>query len=164
MQSDYVATVEENGVKQDYPGSITMKGELFLLTMSGHHVAFDGKTMYTYSEETDELTLTEPQEEELTETNPLLYAKAVAEVCAITEETSKDGTQTIVTLTPHDQTQGVNRFVLKIRNADLMPLEVEVKESLQRTILKFTNPAYISTPVTFTIEPDETTFVNDLRL
>lgn len=165
LQSDYVVTVDE-GQKgmAHYPGSITMHGRQFLLSMSGTTSAFDGKTMYSYSEETEELTLTEPTEEELIEAIPLLFAKAVADVCTVTEKTNKDGTQTTITLVPEDSKDvGVDRFILKVRNSDLMPQQIEVREGQRTTILKLNNPKFVSKTPEFTIEPEETTFVNDLR-
>lgn len=165
LQSDFVVTVEEGhrGMSQ-YPGSITMKGKLFRFTTSGINAAYDGKTMYTYSDETEELTLTNPTEEELAETNPLVFAKAVADVCTVTETADKNGVQTTLTLIPNDpEYVGVTKFVLKIRNADLMPLQLEVRERQKTTTLKLTNPTFLQKTPKFTIEPDETTFVNDLR-
>lgn len=165
LQSDFVVAVDEGqqGMAH-YPGSVTMKGKLFTLTAAGIHAAYDGQTMYSYSEETEELTLTNPTEEELAESNPLLFAKAVADVCTVTEKANKDGSQTIITLVPEDAEQvGVDRFVLKVRNSDLMLLQLEVKEGKKVTTLKLNNPKWVSEKPTFTIEPDETTFVNDLR-
>ena len=164
LQSDFVVAVDEGqqGMAH-YPGSVTMKGKLFTLTAAGIHAAYDGQTMYSYSEETEELTLTYPTEEELAETNPLLFAQAVADICTATEKTGKDSTQTIITLVPKDPTQGVDRFVLKIRRADLMPLQIEMREGTKTTTLRLTNPVFETKIPSFVIEPEETTFVNDLR-
>lgn len=164
LRSDFVVTVDEGSRdKTPYPGSITMRGNLFEFTAYGIHAAYDGKTMYSYSDETEELTLTYPTEEELAETNPLLFAQAVADICTATEKTGKDSTQTIITLVPKDPTQGVDRFVLKIRRADLMPLQIEMREGTKTTTLRLTNPVFETKIPSFVIEPEETTFVNDLR-
>ena len=164
FKTDYTATVEEEASSpMNYPGTITMQGRQFLLSMSGTTAAYDGKTMYMFSEETDELTLTTPTDEELVESNPLLFAKEMSESCTVTERASKDGQQTIITLIPKDQSNGINRFVLHVRNADLTPMKVEVKENKAVSRIVFNNPAFIPTPPSFVIEPDETTFVNDLR-
>lgn len=165
LQSDFTVTVaEEVNAPMNYPGSITMSGNRFRLTMFGLDAAYDGKTMYMYSGDTDELTLSNPSEQELTETNPLLYAKALVPVCNVTERTTSDGAQTIVTLTPKDQSIGINRFVLRVRNNDLMPLSVEVKEGKKTSTLKMTNPKYIPTKPVYKITPDKDTYVNDLRI
>ena len=164
LQSDFTVTVaEEVTAPMNYPGSLTMQGDKFLLTMYGLEAAFDGKTMYMYSGETDELTLTNPTEQELTQANPFLFAKALVNACNIVEKKSSDGATTIVTLTPKDKSAGIDRFVLKLRTADLLPLSVELKEGKKMTTLKLTNPRYVTLHPEFVIKPDKNTYINDLR-
>ena len=165
LQSDFLATVEESAdAPMTYPGSLTMQGRRFTLSMYGVEAAYDGETMYMYSAETDELTLTQPTEEELIQSNPLLFAKAVADVCTVTERpVSGNPSATLITLTPEDQSAGILRFVLKVRNSDLMPLRIEVKETDKTSVLQLTNPSFVNTAPSFVLKPDETTFVNDLR-
>jgi outer membrane lipoprotein-sorting protein len=133
--------------------------------------AYDGSTLYMYNPEVDELTLSNPTEQELVESNPLLYAKALVPVCNATERTIQDGKQTLITLTPKDQSIGINRFVLKVRNADLMPLSVEVKEGKKTSSLLFKEPKYIELKdeslkmkEQFTLSPEKDTYINDMRL
>lgn len=162
LQSDFTVTVsEEVNAPMNYPGSIVMSGRQFRLSMFSIEVAYDGKTLYMYSPETDELTLTNPTEQELVESNPLLYAKALVPVCNVTERAS--GEQTLITLTPKDQSIGINRFTLQVRTADLMPLKVEIKEGKKSTILKFKDPKFVTTKQEYKITPDKDTYVNDLR-
>lgn len=164
LQSDFTVTVsEEVNAPMNYPGSLTMQGDKFLVTMFGLEAAYDGKTMYMYSGETDELTLTNPTEQELVEANPFLYAKALVDACNIVEKPSTDGKQTIVTLTPKNKEAGIDRFVLKVRTADMMPLSVELKEGKKMTTLKLTNPRFVTLHPEFIIKPDKDTYVNDLR-
>ena len=164
LQSDFTITVsEEVNAPMNFPGQITMQGDKFRLAMMAIEAAYDGKTMYMYSGDTDELTLTNPSDQELIESNPLLFAKAISDQCTASERTTADGQQTIITLVPNDQSMGVNRFVLKVRNADLMPLQLEIKEGQANSTLRLTNPTFITTAPSFVIEPEETTFVNDLR-
>ena len=165
LQSDFTITVsEEVNAPLNYPGKITMHGRNFLLTMFGIEAAYDGKTLYMYSGDVDELTLSNPTEQELLEANPFLYAKALVNVCNITERGSSDGKQTIITLTPKDQSIGINRFSLRVRNEDLMPLQVDLKEGKKMTTLRLTKPAFVTTQSKYTIEPESGTYVNDMRL
>ena len=99
------------------------------------------------------------------ESNPLLYAKALVPVCNIVERASQDGSQTIVTLTPKDQSIGINRFVLKVRNSDLMPLSVEIKEGKKTSTLKMKEPKFVQgAKEAYVITPEKDTYVNDMRL
>lgn len=165
LESNFVVTIDEGqrGIMH-HSGSVTMKGKTFCMFIGDNKAAYDGQTMYVYSPETDELTLTEPTEEELIEANPLLFAKAVADVCTVTEKADKDGIHTIITLVPKDpEYVGATRFVLKVRTNDLMPIQLEVREGPKVSTLKLKNPKFVTKTPSFTIEPEETTFVNDLR-
>ena len=163
LHSEFTVTVsEEVNAPMNYPGELTMCGRQFLLKMFNINAAYDGQTMYMYSPETDELTLTNPTEQELLETNPFLYAQALVPVCNVTERTS--GEQTIITLTPKDQSIGINRFVLKIRTADMIPLSAEIKEGKKTSVLKMKDPSFITGKQDYTLTPEKNTFINDMRL
>ena len=165
LKSDFTITVtEEVNAPMNFPGWILMQGDKFRLEMMDIEAAYDGKTMYMYSSSTDELTLSNPTEQELLEANPFLYAKALVDVCHIVEKAS--GENTLITLTPKDQSIGINRFVLKVRNADLMPLSVELKEGKKNTTLKFNEPKFVPTnpDYIFVLKPSKNTYVIDMRL
>lgn len=170
LQSDFTITVsEEVNAPMNYPGSLTMCGQSFLLKMFNLEAAYDGKTLYMYSPEIDELTLSNPTEQELVEANPFLYAKALVGVCNVVERPSSDGKQTIVTLTPKDRSIGIDRFTLRVRNENLLPLSIEIKEGKKTSILKLKEPKFEvqgdKVQLTkYTILPGTNTYVNDLRL
>jgi len=167
LQSDFTITVaEEINAPMNYPGTLIMQGRLFRLEMFNIEAAYDGRTMYMYSPETDELTLTNPTEQELVETNPLLYAKALVPVCNVTERTIANDPSpvTLITLTPKDQSIGINRFVLRVRNADLMPLQIEIKEGKKTSTLKFKEPQFVADKQEYKIVPEKDTYINDMRL
>lgn len=164
LQSDFTITVsEEVNAPMNYPGTITMHGQLFRLTMFGLEAAYDGKTLYTYNADVDELTLSHPAEQELREANPFLYAQALVPVCNVTERAMNDGKQTLITLTPKDQSIGINRFTLRVRTADLMPLQVEIKEGKKSTVLKMKEPKFVTDKQEYKLTPDKDTYVNDMR-
>ena len=180
LQSDFVITISEGASQpMNYPGTITMRGDRFALEMFDIEAAYGGKTRYVYSATTDELTLSTPTEQELMEANPFLYAQALSRVCTIAEQPStgdagvppagrKQGgganttTNITITLTPNDQTAGIQRFTLRIQKDTMLPLSVEVKEGKQQTTLRLTNPTYTTNIPSFTLtKPDA--FLNDLR-
>lgn len=171
LHSDFVITISEGASQpMNYPGTITMRGDRFLLEMFDIEAAYDGKTLYVYSATTDELTLSTPTEQELMEANPFLYAQALSEVCTITEQpiVVQAGAHLTITLTPNDQTAGILRFTLALRQekqqgAPLwLPQEITIKEGKQQTTLRLTNPTYTTNIPSFTLtKPDA--FLNDLR-
>ncbi len=167
LQSDFVITISEGASQpMNYPGTITMRGDRFLLEMFDIEAAYDGKTLYVYSTATDELTLSTPTEQELMEANPFLYAKALPKVCTITEQPTDRGLT--ITLTPDDQTAGIQRFTLALRQEKQqgvslwLPQQITIKEGKQQTTLRLTNPTYTTNIPSFTLtKPDA--FLNDLR-
>ena len=164
VHSDFTLTVsEEVNAPMHYNGTVTMCGDRFRLTLFGLEAAYDGQTLYVYSEETDELTLSRPTAEELLETNPFRYARYMADRCHATERTAEDGRTTLVTLTPRDAADGITRITLRVRTSDGLPLQMELKEGKRVSTLRLTNPAYVTTTVDYTLQPAENTFVNDLR-
>ena len=176
LQSDFTVTVaEEVNAPMNYPGTLTMHGQLFRLSMFNIEAAYDGKTLYMYTPETDELTLSNPTSQELIEANPLLYAKALVPVCNITErQTTNDKLQTtIITLTPGASSRqtggaasaekGITKIVLRVRNADLMPLQAEIKEGKKTSTLKFKDPKFVNEKQKYEIIPEKNTYINDMR-
>ena len=162
LHSDFVITISEGASQpMNYPGTITMRGDRFSLEMFDMEAAYDGKTLYVYSATTDELTLSTPTEQELMEANPFLYAQALSKLCTITEQTTAPQALTI-TLTPNDQSAGIQRFTLRIEKETMLPSSIEIKEGKQLTTLRLTNPTYTTDIPSFTItKPDA--FLNDLR-
>ena len=161
LHSDFVITISEGASQpMNYPGTITMRGDRFSLEMFDMEAAFDGKTLYVYSATTEELTLSTPTEQELMEANPFLYAQALSKVCTISEQSTT--TNITITLTPNDQTAGIQRFTLRIQKDTMLPQSIEIKEGKQLTTLRLTNPTYTTNIPSFILtKPDA--FLNDLR-
>ena len=138
-----------------------MHGKQFRLSMFSMDAAYDGNTLYMYSEDTEELTLSTPTAEELIQTNPFLYAQALLPVCEQTEKTVGDKTQ--ITFTPNNPSAGIVKFVLRVVTASLLPTTVEIHEdSGKMTTLRLSNARYTEEVPAFTIEK-EGAFINDLR-
>lgn len=174
LSSDFTLTIAADATQPlNQTGAITLNGDRFRLSFLDIEAAYDGKTLYMYQADTDELTLSHPTEQELLETNPFLYAKALSTVCNITErQTSND--QTLITLTPKDQSVGIQRFILTL-DKNQLPVRIEIKEGKKTTTLTLRNAKYLTTndqrpttndqrPTTnYTLAPSAKTFVNDLR-
>ena len=148
-----------------YTGNLAMHGKQFSLSMFNMEAAYDGNTLYMYSDELEELSLSTPTEEELVQTNPFLYAQALLPVCQYAEKVVGDKTQ--ITLTPTSpiaNTQSpIAKFVLRVTTATLLPTMVEIHETEgQLTTLRLNNARYTTETPSFVIEK-EGAFINDLR-
>ena len=114
-----------------------------------------------YSEDTEELTLSTPSQEELLQTNPFLYAQALLPLCQYAEKVVGDKTQ--ITLTPNDQSAGITKFVLRVLTTSLLPTTVEIHEDAGKTTtLRFHNARLTDETPSFILEKDGA-FINDLR-
>ena len=142
-------------------GSTAQKALKTAMEMFGIEAAYDGHTLYMYSEDTEELTLSIPTEEELVQTNPFLYAQALLPACQYAEKVT--GNTTEITLTPKDPAAGISKFVLQITTTTLLPSLVEIHETGNKTTtLLLSNAVYTEAKPAFIIEK-EGVFVNDLR-
>lgn len=162
LQSDFSITItQEQTQPMTYAGTLAMRDQKFELEFIGIEAAYDGQTLYMYSEDTEELTLSTPTEEELIQTNPFLYARALLPLCEYAEKAVGDKTQ--ITLTPRDQSLGINKFVLRLVTTTLLPVSAEIHESDGKvTTLRLNNPEYKNECPKFSIEKPEA-FINDLR-
>ena len=162
LQSDFNITItQEQTQPMTYAGTLAMRDQKFELEFIGIEAAYDGQTLYMYSEDTEELTLSTPTEEELIQTNPFLYARALLPLCEYAEKAVGDKTQ--ITLTPRDQSLGINKFVLRLVTTTLLPVSAEIHESDGKvTTLRLNNPEYKNECPKFSIEKPEA-FINDLR-
>ena len=157
MQSDFTLTVSASATQPlNQTGSITLCGDRFRLSFLDIDAAYDGETLYMYQADTDELTLSHPTEQELLETNPFLYARALSKVCNITEHDN------IITLTPKDQSIGIQRFTLTL-GKDQLPARIEIREGKKTTTLVLRNAKYTNEQQTYSLTPAKNTYVNDLR-
>ena len=162
LQSNFSITItQEQTQPMTYAGTLAMRDQKFALEFIGIEAAYDGQTLYMYSEDTEELTLSTPTEEELIQTNPFLYARALLPLCEYAEKAVGDKTQ--ITLTPRDQSLGINKFVLRLVTTTLLPVAAEIHESDGKvTTLRLNNPEYKNECPKFSIEKPEA-FINDLR-
>jgi len=161
LQSDISLTMQAEGqTALTSPGQCVMHGEKFKGTVRGYEVAYDGKTFYFYDPDANELTLSYPTQEELLSTNPLLYAKSMAQVSTIRESVNKDGTITTITLVPKGTPAEQMKVTVKVKGD--MPQSVEIKEPKSTTTLKLKNPQYITTTPDFSVSKSGA-YTNDLR-
>ena len=168
-------------------GNLQMLGNCFRLTIFSSVAAFDGKTLYMYQEEANELTLSIPTDEELLDVNPLIFARALlrastvrfaanAKVATATNtKASAKSNPTIAAMSsdvltldvlPANKSAGIQRIVIKLRKADLAPLEIQIREQQEQTIIRFSHPSF-ATPAPSTASLFQLSYpsawLNDLR-
>ncbi len=164
MSTNFTITVQENAAQPvSYTGKLDMHGEQFMLEAFGTLASFDGTTLYMYNQDANELTLSTPTRDELYQANPLLFAKAMAEACEVTEQTS--GNITTLTFLPKERV-AIDRITMKVKyvakTEEYIPTLITLKEGLRTTTVHFRNLRYSDELNDYVLKPNGA-YINDVR-
>lgn len=164
LTSNFTITVQETANQPiSYTGKMQMRGDKFRLNMLGNEGAYDGKTYYLFSEETNELTLSTPTHAELLDINPVLFARQLQRLSTVRFNASnKDNKRYLIDLVPNNQEAGIKKFSIKLRKGSLIPEEIIVNESGTTTTIRFSEATFDNTIPSFVISKPGA-FINDLR-
>lgn len=165
LQADFTMVQNQTAVNTQapmtYTGDIKMRGKKFIMSMWTMEASYDGKTLYVYNDDIEELTLSNPTNEELLTTNPILFAKSLLPTCEYSEKVIGEKTQ--VTLTPKDQSKGIKKLLLQIYTSTLTPIYIEIHETNGAvTTLRFNNAKYTTENPSFKLTKPGV-YINDLR-
>ncbi len=166
LKANYVLSASEGAETFIQQGTFLMQGEKFQLNASGLDVCYDGKTQYVYLHEADEISLSEPTAEELIQTNPILMAKAMMQICDLRLK-SKDELYEIE-FTPKSDTSEIKSLHIMLRATDKVPIHLRMTsaQGLKTTLELSSHQLHIPTSEgDFVIDTTDhpTAFVNDLR-
>lgn len=72
VQADFVSTMEnlQDNIKETLKGTIKLKGNMYKLEISGTEIFTDGKTMWTYLKDANEVNISEPDPNDDSSLNP----------------------------------------------------------------------------------------------
>lgn len=132
VSAQYTLSVQEQGTNfpQIYRGNFLMFGDKFRLQADGLDARYDGKTQYIYMEQMDELSISEPTDEELLQVNPILMAKTMFVTCDMRFiQTSNSAAIYHVEFIPKEKESEVELLTLKIRKSDKMLTQVTLVSS-----------------------------------
>ena len=99
-----------NGVSS---GTFTLAGDRFVIDTDMASTWYDGKTLWSYSRDTNEVTITEPTADELAEINPFTFIKKARKDYTPRLLKSSPGTYT-VELTPKSGKQEISKAVVTV--------------------------------------------------
>lgn len=117
-------------------GDAVIAGRCFAIVTDGgeYETWFDGKTQWTYSAETGEVSMTEPTQQEILEVNPLAIVTGIDSAYSISVPVAgKDGRQTYM-LTPADSSSGIKKASVTIDPATLLPVTIHATLSDSSTL------------------------------
>lgn len=108
-------------------GTFMMKGNKFNLTTGDMNVFFDGKTQWSYNRDVNEVTITNPTEKELAETNPLAIlsaykAKSIVKLVKTTASTN------VIQLIPKLEKSDVKKIIVTVNKTSNYPLSLQLTD------------------------------------
>lgn len=108
-------------------GTFLMKGEQFTFSTKEIQVYFDGKTQWTYMPDINEVSITNPTEKELAETNPLALLQAYnnkSTVRHIKNNMVKDAYT--IELTPKDKASEIIKIQVVVDKKTYYPKSIQL--------------------------------------
>lgn len=141
-------SIVRSGSAGSASGTLKSSGKNFSIVASAAGAWYDGKTLYTWSKQSGEVTLSTPTASELRDTNPLLYLDSAAEYSA-TFGKSANASQKVVILTPKRRGAAAKKVTVTLNSASLLPLKLDIvasngqslKVTLKNVSLNVTLPA-----------------------
>ena len=131
MIADILAEVKKDAVKTDFiltfkgtksgdnhsaKGTFILKDKKFRLEMDDVKVWFNGKTQWAFQPQMNEVSITEPSESELAETNPMAILSSFKNKCSIQFSKTKSTQFHLIEMKP------------KAKNDDIASIDVKVSK------------------------------------
>lgn len=126
-------TIVRSGDAGSASGTLKCTGKKFAIVASAAGAWYDGKTLYTWSKQSGEVTLSTPTASELRDTNPLLYLESAADYSAAFGK-SANASQKVVILTPKKRGAAAKKVTVTLNAASLIPAKLDVVTSDGHTL------------------------------
>lgn len=140
-----------NGYISEVEGKIFLNGNMFSFFTQEMECGFDGKTLWTYIKDNNEINLSTPDEEEIININPYLLLKNYSNRFNCSCK-GKNGNLEIIALSPKNSDDYIENVEITINNKLLYPTKFEITNSDKSKIV-INVTGYNKTTI------DKTTFV-----
>ncbi|VBB48364.1 Outer membrane lipoprotein carrier protein LolA [uncultured Paludibacter sp.] len=128
VKTNFTLTVKSvSAENQTVKGDITMKGNKFVLNTNDMNVFFDGKTQWAYREDLNEVSITNPTEKELAETNPIAILAAY-KAKSVMKIAKKTASMYVIQLTPKDAKSDVKKILVNVNKTNNYPLSLQLTD------------------------------------
>lgn len=140
-----------NKLSEQTEGSLSLKGNRFILETPGTTTWFNGKTQWTYIAENEEINISTPTREELQSINPYsfihLYKKGYAYQTNGTVQYKGKNAYKIILISESDK-QDISKIELLIQQDNFQPVSIEIRsrkgEKTQIEILSYQSKQNLS--------------------
>ncbi len=170
IKTDFGLVVKQAGSDdlQRMKGSFLLHSDKFALTTSDMDVFFDGTTQWAYAPSINEVTLTNPTDKELAETNPLALLSSYKANSTIRFMKNEEHDSHLISLTPTDADSDVKTIIVKVMKANNSPKMVQLydkKGGISTISMRNFRSNITVTPADFVFNPAlyEDIEINDLR-
>ncbi|MHB9055822.1 MAG: LolA family protein [Paludibacteraceae bacterium] len=130
IQTNFGLTVKEakSSKVQEMNGTFLMQGNKFVLNTNDMKVYFDGKTQWSYVPDVNEVSISNPTEKELAETNPLALLQAYKNKATIRfAKTTSKTTQTLE-LFPKSNVTDFKKIVVVVNKSNNYPYSLQLTD------------------------------------
>jgi outer membrane lipoprotein-sorting protein len=132
--TDLLSSAKTNAIKTDFKlavtnknapavqivtGYFTLKGSKFVLDMDQMKVWFDGKTQWSYVSQNKEVSITEPTEKELSETNPMAILSGYKTKCIIRFSKTKSIHNYCIEMIPRAKSSEISKIEVQVNKTNL---------------------------------------------
>ena len=115
-----------NNIKQSFEGQMFLNGAKFFFDTPEQAVYYDGKTQWVYNKTVEEVSILEPQPQDIQVLNPVLVFELYKTDCKYKYNGEKTDIQKRkvqeVSLFPEDKNEEIKQVDLQINPADFMPV------------------------------------------
>ena len=169
VQTNFSMTVKQGSSTQKMSGAFVMQGNKFALNTSEMKVYFDGSTQWAYSPDINEVSISNPTEKELAETNPLAILSSYKAKSTIRFAKKQDDKSAhLISLTPSAKNAEFKLMQVKIAKLTNYPLLLQLtdkKGNVSTLSLSQFRKGVKTSKDTFTFKPSlyKDIEINDLR-
>ncbi|MCQ2343922.1 MAG: outer membrane lipoprotein carrier protein LolA [Paludibacteraceae bacterium] len=162
----YIANEERTDSKI---GSIDIKGRFFRVELLDTEIKFNGKTQWTYVAADNEVTITEPSQSDLNETNPMAMIESMMDNNRIVNAEQKQVKKfRVINLYPNNPKKvEYFKIVLYINPETKLPKKIVINQrngdKISMSFLDLHKVAYNPSRFVFKISEYPNVTVNDLR-
>ncbi len=114
-------------------GELKMKGKKFYLRTQDMTTWYDGKTMWSYARNINEVNITEPSTQELISLNPYYSLSQYKKAFAVSELKSAHSGERRICFIPTDRNSPLSRVVVTFATATLSPIAFEITDLNKNT-------------------------------
>jgi outer membrane lipoprotein-sorting protein len=140
IKTNFRLITTDKSNSQSASGTFTLKGSRFVLEMETLKAWFDGKTQWSYVAQSNEVSITEPTEKELAETNPMAILSGFKSKCFIKFSTIKSATEYYIDMIPKLKDKNISKIEVQVNKSsgNLVSIKLNNKNG-SSTTLKLTN-------------------------